>query len=598
MIRLKTTLLIVSLSMIMNGCLYEQKKMIDPAAPVSLGQSKSGPVDQGSGSMGTVDTVNQSIPVQETDLLTRPVQSAEQSGLATPELGSLKPSVEYVTSRISEYNKKMDRWRARDSQAAVLRIPADESEKMVSCFRELQKVLNGYNRLHDLLLQQASMPTGGPISAKEIYDLQQSDITFLDGFCGQLVAADEDKGTGWIKSEDPGNLSPVEAVIAKHAANGEFEELVQVWKQMPEATAARVRLSTRMSYGNALMALRQEEEATRVFRQIVDRMTAPDGQAADLLSLRKILADLYVASGKYKDAETQYLAISKEYKDMARIEEWAILQRSILERSDQGGAELKEYSDMLKNYLGFNPAKDGYTVVWQADKFLQTYPYSPVASNVDLIRTAAREKADKWSKNVLTEVDELAGQKRYQDALGRLETVPDAIVNTETLQKITKKTGDLALAEKLESETDKLVKKQELDRRWNEGLRLMEGAQNDKAIEIFTPMLETEYAAKAEKKIAEASLLAAEAERRAAADVFIRFTKAPDVESKKKLLIESRRRLLDILVKYPEVEITEKVIGNIKRVEKEMNAIDPNLVQQSGRVGSEEPKDTAGGVPR
>lgn len=572
--------------------------MIDPAAPVSPGQSKSGPVDQVSGSMGTVDGLSQSIPVQETDLMRRPVQSAEQSGLATPELGRLTPSVEYVTSRISEYNKKMDRWRARDSQAAVLRIPADESEKMVSCFRELQKVLNGYNRLHDLLLQQASMPTSGPVSAKEIYDLQQSDIAFLDGFCGQLVAADVDKGVGWIKSEDPGNLSPVEAVIAKHAANGEFEELVQVWKQMPEATAARVQLSTRMSYGNALMALRQEEEATRVFRQIVDRMTAPDGQAADLLSLRKILADLYVASGKYKDAEAQYLAISKEYKDMARIEEWAILQRSILERSDQGGAELKEYSDMLKNYLGFNPAKDGYTVVWQADKFLQTYPYSPVASNVDLIRTAAREKADKWSKNVLTEVDELAGQKRYQDALGRLETVPDAIVNTETLQKITKKTGDLALAEKLESETDKLVKKQELDRRWNEGLRLMEGAQYDKAIEIFTPMLETEYAAKAEKKIAEASLLAAEAERRAAADVFIRFTKAPDVESKKKLLIESRRRLLDILVKYPEVEITDKVIGNIKRVEKEMNAIDPNLVQQTGRVGSEEPKASAGGGPQ
>jgi len=597
MIRLKTTLLIVSCSMMMNGCLYEQKRMIDPAAPVSPEQSQPGPVGQVSDSIGAGGVTSQSIPVRETDLLRRPVQSVEQPSMAVPDLERLMPSIEYVTSRISEYNKKVDRWRVRDSQAAVLRIPADESEKMVGCFHDLQKVLNGYNRLHDLLLQQASMSTSGLIGAKEIYDLQQSDIAFLDGPCGQVVAADDGRGAGWIKSEAQGDLSSLEAVIAQHAARGEFEELIQVWRQMPEASAARVQLNTRILYGNALMALQHEEDAAKVFRQIVDRMTTPDGQAVDLLSMRKILADLYVASGDYQNADAQYVAISAEYKNMARVEEWAILQRSILERSDQQGPELKEYSDLLKNYLGFNPAKDGYTVVWQADKFLQAYPYSPVASNVDLIRTAAREKADKWSKNVLTGADELAGQKRYQDALGKLETVPGVIVNAETQQKITQKTGELALAEKLESETVKLAKSQDLDRQWNEGLRLMEAAQYDKAIEIFTPMLETEYASKVEKKIPEAALLAAEAERRAAADVFIRFTKAPDVESKKKLLIESRRRLLDILVKYPEVEITEKVIGNIKRVEKEMNAIDPSLVQQSGRVGSEVPKALDGGVP-
>ncbi|MBW6521855.1 MAG: hypothetical protein K0A99_12750 [Desulfoarculaceae bacterium] len=587
MIRLKTLLLLVSCSFIMNGCLYKQKKMIAPAAPVSAGQLQSGPVDQSSGSRENGDGTSRSIPVQETDLLRRSVQSVEQPGLAISERERLVPSLEYIVNRISEYNKKMDRWRVRDNQAAVLRIPADESEKMVGCFRELQKVLNGYNRLHDLLLRQSSMPTGELISAREVYDLQQSDIAFVDGFCGQVVAADGERGSGWTKIEEPGSLSPVEAAIAQHAANGEFKELVQVWQQMPETTAIRVQLNTRILYGNALMALRQEERAAKVFRQIVDRMTTPDGQPADLLSLRKVLADLYVASGRYKDAEAQYLSILEEYKEMARIEEWAILQRSILERSDQGGPELKEYSELLRNYLGFNPAKDGYTVVWQADKFLRSYPYSPVASNVDRIRTAAREKADKWSGNVLTEADDLAGQKRYQDALGRLETVPDAIINRETQQKIAQKTNDLSLAEKLEGEAVSLERTQDLDRRWNEGLRQIVDAQYDKAIEILTPLLETEYAAKVETKIAEASLLAAEAERRAAADVFIRFTKAPDLESKKKLLIESRRRLLAILVKYPKAGITDKVLGNIKRVEHEMNAIDLGLVQQSSRVGSQ-----------
>jgi len=580
--RLKTVLLLLSCSLLINGCLYEQKRMIDPAAPVPASQAQ--PDSEGQFIEPAPDhVIRQALPIQETDLVHRTGQSqaGDQTNPAIAEPRRL-PSLAYVTSRIAEYNKKMDRWRARDSQAAVLRIPAAESEKMVGCFQELQKVLNGYMQLHDLLLQQPSQPI---IGTKEIFDLQQSDITFLDGFCGQLVAADEEKNTGWIKNEEPVTLSPMEATIAQYAANGEFEELVQVWKQLPESTAARVQLNTKILYGNALMILKQEEQAAIIFRQLIAQMTNPGGQPADLLALQKILADLYVASGKYKEAEAQYVEILKTYKDMARIEEWAILQRSILERTDQESPELKEYSELLKKYLGFNPAKDGYTVVWQADKFLQSYPYSPVASNVDLIRSAVREKADKWSGNVLTEVTELAGEKRYQDALGKLETVPAGIINAETQHMITQKTGELALAEKLESETVRLENTQELERRWNEGLRFQESAQYDKALELFTPMLDTEYAEKAQKKIAEVSLLAAEAERGAAADVFIRFTKAPDIESKKKLLIESRTRLLDILVKYPEVEITDKVIGNIKRVEKEMNAIDPNLIQQSGRVG-------------
>ncbi|MCX5870464.1 MAG: tetratricopeptide repeat protein [Deltaproteobacteria bacterium] len=590
MIKVKSVLLVVCCSMIMSGCFYEQKRKISSAAPVASEHS------QPSDATESENGVSRSVPVQEAALPRLSTQPVERPGVAVADAERIMPSVEYVTGRISEYNKKIDRWRKRDSQAAVLRIPADESEKMVDCFRELQKVLNGYNRLHDILLRQGSMPINGTLSAQEVYELQQSDIAFVDGFCGQVVAGES---KGLTKSEEPGNLSSVEAVIAQHAANGKFEELVQAWNQMPETTAAKVSMNTKILYGKALMALQQEEEAIKVFRQMVDQMASPDGQAADLLSVRKILADLYTASGHYRDAEAQYLEISKEYKNMVSIEDWAILQRSMLTQGEQGGPELKDYSDLLKNYLGFSPARDGYTVVWQADKFLQTYPHSPVASNVDLIRTAAREQADKWSNKTLITTDKPAAKKPDQDVLVKRETTPEVIVSSPAIQpQISPNSGEPTTTKKVESEAVKLEKTHELERRWKEGIRLMEEAQYDKAIEIFTPMLETEYAAKADKKIAEASLLAAEAERRKAADFFIRFTKAPDVESRKKLLIESRKCLLDILVKYPEVEITEKVRGNIKRVEKEMNAIDPNLIQQTGRVGGEEPKAVGKSTPK
>jgi hypothetical protein len=107
---------------------------------------------------------------------------------------------------------------------------------------------------------------------------------------------------------------------------------------------------------------------------------------------------------------------------------------------------------------------------------------------------------------------------------------------------------------------------------------LVNGQRFEEAINVFRSLLDTEYSDKARAKISELTLDAANADRRKAADLFIRFTKTTDLESRKKLLVESRKYLKNILVKYPEVEIASKVRGNIERVEQEMNAIDPNLV--------------------
>lgn len=574
--RMKCLPFVFCCSLMLSGCLYNEKRIIDPAAPVSSEQNRD------SRSSGSADIVAKSSPTQFNEQLKTSVLENEQIAL----------SVDQVAARIVEYNKKSDRWKERDDQAVIMRISTDDSEKMVRCFLELQKVLNGYNRLHEVLLQRTSIPRGtakGLISNREIFELQQSDIAFVDGVCGQMVAS-VDSNAGMMQGGDAVRFASLESAIAEHAANGQNEELIQVWRQIPETMADRLSLHAKIAISKALMTLRQEEDAERVLSQILDQPILPDGQTADLLSVRKILADLYVASGKYHDAEAQYLQISKDYKALGGVEEWAILQLSMLKRSDQGGTELKEYSNLLMNYLAFNPVKDGYTVVWQAEKFLKSYPYSPVASNVDHIRTSIKGGADKWSKNVLPGIERVSENQQAAsgDVVNSVQaSAPKDFGRSETPQAIISNAEARVLpsVDKEESDAIKTEKNQDLDGRWNEGLTLTEGAQYDKAIEKFNSLLRTEYSAKAEKKILEVSLLAAEAERRKAADTFIRFTKASDIESKKKLLIESRNRLLDILLKYPMVEIKDKVMGNIKRVEKEMNAIDPNLIKQSGRVG-------------
>lgn len=582
-IRYRTVTAAVCCSLFFSACAYDKKRIIQP---------------------GTSSSTQQQAPTISEDLQSKtvlePFPVSMKSGqryendvdnLSYVDAATMKPvlpEMQYVKDRIFEYGRKLNRWKELDEQAVVIELDEAASEEMVRCFRDLQKVLNGYNRIQDALLQQDFMDASAMISGEEVMHLGQRDITFLESGCGRLLKSEDDKGAGWARRDKQADLPQIETLIERYSGSEEFEEVIQVWQQIPDNQLDRVHLNTRISYGNALMSLHQEEEASEVYQRIVDLMSASDDQRTDILSLRKILADLYAASGDYDKAEKQYHEISNDYKALSSIESWAILQLSILERSEPGSPELEEYSSLLRNHLGFSPQRDGYKLVWQADKFLADYPYSAVASNIDIIRSSAQNRADNWLMDFLLEVDLLAREERFQDALLKMETLQEDILSGEKLIEIRKKSDDLTLAEAVHSETKKIEKMQALQREWNEALLLIDKGSYDEAIELLTTMLDSEYGLKADNKIAEAALHAARAERRKAADLFIRFTKTTDLESQKKLLIDSRRHLVDILVKYPDVGITDKVMGNIKRVEKEMNRIDPGLIAHAELVGGDD----------
>lgn len=488
------------------------------------------------------------------------------------------PSMVYVNDRIFEYGRKLDNWKELDSKSVGMEVNEEDATKMVRCFRRLQNVLNGYSELRSKMLQAQQISTADQISGADLFKLQTADIEFLEDGCGKLVSGAEDQTAGWNKREEGADLSKLETLIDRYDQSREYEEVIQVWLQIPPFQIPRVHVRAKIKYGNALMYLHQEEKATEVYREVVDQMSDSDEQATDLVSLRKILADLYTAAGDYPSAKVQYTKISEDYQNLGRLEEWSKLQLSILDRSLEDSPELTEYSSMLRNYLGFIPEQDGYKIVWQADKFLSNYPYSAVASNVDFIRESAMLRADNWFDSFIGDVDSYSAEKKFDEALELLEKMPTEIIDADKQLQVRGKNEELLLAAAVEKETDKMALIQELQHQWNNGMLLVKAERYDEAIDVFTNLLDTEYEVKAENKIKEISLQAAKADRKRAAGLFIRFTKTTDIESRKKLLIESRQVLRDILVKYPGAEITSKVKGNIERVEQEMNLIDPNLI--------------------
>jgi hypothetical protein len=509
--------------------------------------------------------------------------------LAEPELPELParveenieenlPSMVYINDRIFEYGRKLERWKELDSRSVKKQLKEAEAAEMVSCFRSLQSVLNGYSELRSKLLQTQKMATAEKISNAGIFELEKNDIAFLESTCGRLLADSADQSAGWNQREEGADLPQLETLIDRHSENREYQEVVQVWQKIPGAQVGRVSLRTKISYANALKYLRQQDKAGEILQQVVDQMSDSDTQATDLVSLRKVLADLYTASGNYKAAETQYKKISQDYQNIGRSEEWSKLQLALLDRAKESGPELKEYSALLKNYLGFIAEKDGYKVLWQAEQFLAKYPYSPVVANVESIKEKVKISADKWFDGYIAGADKLREEKKYKDALELLQNVPVDIVGPDKQLVVKGKNEELLMTDAVEKETEKMARTQGLQSKWNNGMLLAKAEKYDEAIAVFTNLLNSEYSVKAGEKIKEMSLEAAKADRKKAADLFIRFTKTTDIESKKKLLIESHKLLKSILVKYPEVEIRTKVIGNIERVEQEMMAIDPRLV--------------------
>lgn len=490
-----------------------------------------------------------------------------------------QPSMQYINDRISQYSRKLERWKELDSKSMQVDLSQEDTEQMVRCFRRLQGVLIGYNALREDLLQNHNLTGNGGVSDTVIQDLQVQDIEFLESPCGKLLGETGQNSVSWGASQDNAGIEQLEALMKRYADNHEYEEVVQVWLQVPQNQRQRLTPQTRLRYGNALMYLHQEKQAAQIYRQVIDEMAASGSTASDLVSLRKTLADLYTASGNYKAAEEQYKKISEGYTSLGAIDDWSKLQVSILERSVKGGPELKAYSSLLRNYLGFIPEKDGYKIVWQADEFLLNYPQSAVLSNVDIIQADAQKRADVWMSQVMADVEQLVVEKKYDEAIRRIDSVPLDLIDNQKRDQLKLKKDDLVLADAVNRETRKLVQVQELQRKWNNGMLLVKGERYDEAITLFTEMLDTEYGVKAENKISEVASLAANFERRKAADLFIRFTKTTDRESQKTLLLECHRKLKGILVKYPDVEIADKVRSNIKRVEQEMNRLDPNLLR-------------------
>jgi tetratricopeptide (TPR) repeat protein len=573
------TCILIGIIGLLGGCSIPRRTQVETLPSASTSKHPR-PLNESEGKTAVLNLP----PVTEESIEVNPQDKYEEVSAEN------LPSMAYINDRIFEYGRKLERWKELDKQSVKRQVKEDEASEMVGCFRKLQLVLNGYSDLRNKMLRAERAATAVKMSNDSIFELEKNDIVFLEGACGRLLADAKDKGAGLNQREDSNDMTQLETLIDRYSENHEYQEVAQTWQKIPAGQIGRAHLRTKIHYGNALMTLNKEERAVEIYQQVVDQMSSTEQQATDLVSLRKILADLYMATGNYKAAIEQYKKISDDYQNLGHLEEWSKVQLSILERSKDSGPELREYSSILRDYLGYVAEKDGYKLLWQADKFLSKYPYSPVVSNVEEIKAKVKKAADRWFDTFIAGVDKLRAEKKFQEAQDLLKTVPIDLIGPDKQLALKGKNEELSLTDAVDKEAQRMALLQDLQNQWNKGMMLAKNEKFDEAIVVFSKLLETEYSVKAREKIKELSQEAAKNERKKAANLYTRFTKTSDIENRKKLLLETHKLLKSILVKYPDADIKSKVIGNIQRVEQEMMAIDPKLIVLADEDGSTSPK--------
>ena len=185
-----------------------------------------------------------------------------------------------------------------------------------------------------------------------------------------------------------------------------------------------------------------------------------------------------------------------------------------------------------------------------------------------------------WFGRQLVKIDFLVAGKNYTEAIDILKNMTRYYLPAD-LQAIVQKTYyEVAQAELQETENQQLIQEMELTEQWDAAVLLMDSQRFDEAIFAFEALMGTEYEEKATIKIVEAANLGAGQMRKEAASLFIRAGKTPDFEEKKVLLLDSYKMLNEIVFKFPQTDLLDKVHQNIAILEEQIRKIDPALLEE------------------
>jgi hypothetical protein len=299
------------------------------------------------------------------------------------------------------------------------------------------------------------------------------------------------------------------------------------------------------------------------------------GMGEDLWERQRLVADLLLMEGKGAAARDRYEKVVAAENALRESSGWARDQLALMESFETGSGTMLAYVELLRGFFTAREGEDYPRIIVQAEQLGQTYPDTALAANAGRLRAAAEERLNRWLGDRLTRADELVAEQRFREAVVLLESLAAISLPPELRDTVRQTLDQAAMREIGELE----ARQQALAARREEAVELLDARRYDEAIVGFNSLLGTEHDAMAREKIKQAVEQAVAAKRRDAADLFIKAGRAQDRQRKGELLLASRQLLQEIVEKYPDANLIDKVQGNLDILDDQIRRFDPDLLR-------------------
>ncbi|MCA1765671.1 MAG: hypothetical protein LC633_05420 [Desulfobulbaceae bacterium] len=487
------------------------------------------------------------------------------------------PSVPFVDRRMTIYADKLSSWEAIARQLEEVDLEERMPDRWHECLASVEEMFRDYSALMEALLVQDHPAVKAEQMVVDPWLLYQKDISFLEGGCDQVFVAGASLVGGWdnFLAADDNEIQEDEALVARYAAEGRYEEAIEAFEELIDSRPERaVGAHTSKMYGLALLRTGKFDLAAEVLATTLENMLP----SYERRELRRLVADLNLASGRLAKARGHYRILAEHFESRGGDDRWVAGQLALLDEVDVNAREFPLYREVLKGYISFDGRHIPGRIRQLVERMGEDFRESPLTDQARQMLMGMEDSIREWVAGRLDQVDNLRADHNYVEARAVLEKLLSDDLPAPVHGMVQRAMDDLLQVEAAYRQEQKAMQAETLSAQWDKAVWLLEAKRYDEAIVTFRNLLNTEYDVPARVNIERAAEDAAVEMRRRSATVFVKARKEEDEARKRAFLRESWQLLYDITVKYPEVGLIDKVRQNLEIIEKHIETFDPRML--------------------
>lgn len=456
-------------------------------------------------------------------------------------------------------------------------------EKIGTCRSELTRLSEGYAGLLRQLAQTPFTEKERGIVDGVWQSLYRDESFFFQGECPGILFMAAPRNSSWLqvftpekRTETTAGPSPLFgqdafAQLRLLHEQKRFQEVAVFFDTLSNIQIATLPLDAFHLVGSAMIKTGRIDSAATCYQIMADESESPVAAISPLLKA----ADLFFAAGDTKRAGRLYATAVTHYRDLAAISFWPETQLQLLQNETADTPDIALYRQLLADFQSNELRENRSRIVAQADALIGKYPESLGAQGARSLKKMVAASVQTWFNKKIDQIIQHVSHGDFARVTPLFETIARADLPDELRLLLAAKKNEVALLQEGHGRALFQQEQETLANKWQEAMTAYDANKFDAAIGLFASLLQTSFDAQAREQIAAAARKAAEIKRKKAATLYVKAREAAEPTKKAALCRESKALLLEILARYPETKISQKVKGNLAVVEECIRANEP-----------------------